>query len=187
MRSTITYTIGAGLLIIASAVAVNAAMGRNREPVPLGVPEGADIPRSIKTEHEAIHQSLVAATKAPGAVGQAARDLAAVLHPHFVREEQVALSPLGALRPLAADQSIANPEAIAAMSDSLRLELPRMLEEHGRIRRAVEALRAAAVRAGATDVIELADDLALHALTEEEVLYPAAILVGTMLKRQTPR
>ena len=49
------------------------------------------IPESIRIEHEAIHTALVEATKAPGTVGAAAKELAAVLHPHFVREEEIAL------------------------------------------------------------------------------------------------
>src|SRR5512146_404861 len=53
------------------------------------------IPESLRVEHEAIHAELVRATNEPGAVGKAARELAAVLHPHFVREEQIALPPLG--------------------------------------------------------------------------------------------
>jgi hypothetical protein len=38
-------------------------------------------PESIRTEHEAIHNALVEATKAPGQVGAAAKQLATVLHP----------------------------------------------------------------------------------------------------------
>ena len=59
-----------------------------------------EIPQSIRLEHGAIHSVLVEATKATGAVGAAARALAHVLHPHFVREEEIALPPLGLLGPL---------------------------------------------------------------------------------------
>jgi nitrite reductase/ring-hydroxylating ferredoxin subunit len=59
-----------------------------------------EIPASIQAEHEEIHTELVAATKAPGA-WEAARPRR-VLHPHFVREEEIALPPLGLLAPLAA-------------------------------------------------------------------------------------
>ena len=59
------------------------------------------IPQSVQAEHAAIHSTLVEATQAPGRVGTAAKELAEVLHPHFVREEQIALPPLGLLAPLA--------------------------------------------------------------------------------------
>ena len=143
-----------------------------------------EIPESIRREHEAIHSALVAATRAPGRVGTAAKALADVLHPHFVREEEIALPPLALLAPLAAGTTL--PEATssraAEMTGALRAEIPRMLEEHVRIRAAVAELRAAAEAAGAEAQVELADELALHARTEEEVLYPAALLVGELLR-----
>jgi iron-sulfur cluster repair protein YtfE (RIC family) len=142
------------------------------------------IPESIEREHAAIHTLLVEATPAPGRVGSAAKALASVLHPHFVREEEIALPPLGLLAPLAAGTPIG--EAVLAdalaMTEALRAELPRMLDEHQRIRTAVEALRLAAAAEQATKFEELAAQLALHAQSEEELLYPAAVLVGDMLR-----
>jgi len=57
-----------------------------------------------------------------------------------------------------------------------------MLEEHKRIRNATEKLRVAAREAKASVHEQFAKDLALHAQTEEEVLYPAAILVGEVIR-----
>jgi hemerythrin superfamily protein len=73
-------------------------------------------------------------------------------------------------------------EAALAMTDALRKELPRMLEEHKQIRSATEKLRTAAREAKASAQERFAEDLALHARTEEEVLYPAAILVGDVIR-----
>ncbi|HET9481763.1 MAG TPA: hemerythrin domain-containing protein [Candidatus Polarisedimenticolia bacterium] len=142
------------------------------------------IPGSIKAEHEAIHAALIAAMQTPGRVGIAAKALAEVLHPHFVREEQIALPPLGLLASLASGEVPSDSQATPAleMSDALRHELPRMLEEHVRIRAAVEALRVAALADLAPAHERLAEDLALHARTEEDVLYPAAILVGDLIR-----
>ena len=50
-----------------------------------------EIPASMRAEHEEIHAALERATQATGRVGEAARALAKVLHPHFVREDQIAL------------------------------------------------------------------------------------------------
>lgn len=140
------------------------------------------IPQSLQTEHQAIHSALEEATKAPGRVGAAAKELAAVLGPHFKREDEIALPPLGLLAPLAAGETPAGLETALAMTDALRKELPRMLEEHKRIRGATEKLRAAAREAKASVHEQFAEDLALHARTEEEVLYPAAILVGDVIR-----
>lgn len=149
-----------------------------------------EIPRSVQAEHGEIHATLVEATKAPGHVGIAATELATVLHPHFVREEEIALPPLGLLAALMTGDPL--PENLVSealdMTDALRSELPRMLEEHTAIRAAVEKLRLAAQEDHAPKYVRLAEQLALHAQTEEEVLYPTAILVGHILRarrRQT--
>lgn len=140
------------------------------------------IPQSLQAEHKAIHDALTEATKAPGRVGAAARELAAVLGPHFKREDEIALPPLGLLAPLAAGQRPAGMEEALAMTDALRKELPRMLEEHKRIRAATEKLRAVAREEKATVHEQFAEALASHARSEEEVLYPAAILVGDIIR-----
>ena len=141
-----------------------------------------EIPKSVQAEHEAIHSALNEASRAPGGVGAAAQELAKVLHPHFVREEEIALPPLGLLARLAADPSAAAMANVLTMTDALKRELPLMLQEHERIRAAVEKLRRAAHAENSEKYERLADHLALHAQTEEEVLYPAAILVGEVLR-----
>jgi hypothetical protein len=159
----------------------------------LGIPGGSakvkvmttslnEIPQSVRTEHETIHAALDEAQKVPGLVGDAARRLARVLHPHFIREEEIALPPLGLLAPLAAGGLPAGAEDILPMTDALKQELPRMLEEHVQIRAAVAELRAAAEAGHAPAQVRLAAELALHARSEEEVLYPAAVLVGEIVR-----
>lgn len=150
--------------------------------MPMTAERRVEIPSSIKQEHEAIHNLLTEATKQPGRVGLQARMLAEVLHPHFVREEQIALPPLGALVTLTRDEMPANVWKVLAMTDSLRAEMPKMLEEHTRIRAAVDALREAAQVEASPKYEQLANQLALHALTEEQVLYPAAMLVGDLVR-----
>ena len=142
------------------------------------------IPKAIRAEHEEIHSALVAATKEPGPVGAAARELAEVLHPHFVREEEIALPPLGLLEPLAKGETVPAETAkqVLEMTDALRAELPKMLEEHKRIREAVEKMASVARQNHAAKAERLAEALAAHAGNEEEVLYPAAILVGDVLR-----
>lgn len=140
------------------------------------------IPPSLQDEHHEIHEALVEATKVPGRVGAAAKELAAVLDPHFQRENEIALPPLGLLAPLAAGQSPAGMQEALAMSDALRKELPRMLEEHKRIHAATEKLLVTAREEKAAAQEGFAEKLAAHALTEEQVLYPAAILVGDIIR-----
>lgn len=142
------------------------------------------IPAPLKTEHHELHAELAAATKAAGAVGEAARAVAAVLHPHFLKEEEFALPPLGVLADLARGADVADADAVVAMSERLRRELPTLLAEHKAIVAALQGLTAAADAAGDGPRKALAEKLLLHARTEEEVMYPAAILVGDALRQR---
>ena len=145
-------------------------------------PNMIEIPKSVRTEHDAIHDTLKEATRATGRVGPAAQELAKILHPHFVREEEIALPPLGLLSRLASGDPTDDMADVLSMTDALKRELPQMLEEHKAIRTAVENLRVAAHADNADKYQRLANDLALHAHTEEEVLYPAGILVGEIIR-----
>jgi hypothetical protein len=72
-----------------------------------------------------------------------------------------------------------------AMSDALRRELPGMLDEHERIRAAAGKLCDIAHEENASVEARLAEQLLLHARSEEEVMYPAAILVGDIIRART--
>ncbi|HET7295574.1 MAG TPA: hemerythrin domain-containing protein [Gemmatimonadales bacterium] len=140
-------------------------------------------PRSLEIEHEALHADLVALTKLPGKVGDAARLVATRLHEHFALEEELAVPPLALLAPLARGGASPAMRSILAKTDRLKAEMPRMLAEHRAILEAVGELAKAAEEEGRLDATAFAERLRLHAATEEEVLYPAAILVGEYLKR----
>lgn len=57
-----------------------------------------------------------------------------------------------------------------------------MLEEHEAVYAATRRLGEAARRAGDTAAQKLAVALTLHAQSEEEVFYPAALLVGEVVR-----
>jgi hypothetical protein len=173
------------LVAVASLPLAGLSQAQRHQEVPV-VETRIEIPASIQVEHEEIHSELVAATKADGRVGEAARALAAVLHPHFVREEQIALPPLGLLAPLARGEPVTEMQGVLAMTDSLKAELPRMLEEHKAIHAATTRLGDAARAEGNAAVVHLAEKLAIHAQSEEEVFYPAAILVGDLVRARAP-
>jgi hypothetical protein len=144
-------------------------------------------PASIAEEHHELHEVLAAATREPGTLGAAATKLEAVLGPHFAREEQIATPPLGLLGPLAHGPATAEMREVLPMTEALEAELPKMMEEHGAIKTATAELRAAAAAAGRDDLVRFADHLAAHAGQEEQILYPAAILVGRYVKATAPK
>lgn len=140
------------------------------------------IPEPLKKEHEELHSELVGGLKAAGSVGAAARHVAELLHPHFVKEEEYALPPLALLTALAVGPATSDMKAVLPMTDRLKADLPEMLAEHQAIITALESLAEAANREGRPEYARFAAKLILHARTEEEVLYPAAILVGELVR-----
>jgi uncharacterized protein with von Willebrand factor type A (vWA) domain len=140
------------------------------------------IPQSLKSEHEELHAELVQAIQAGGRIGEVAQGVAEVLHPHFVKEEAYALPPLGLLRLLAEGKVLPEMKNVFSMTDRLKRELPQMLEEHKAIVAKLQALVEVAKKEGRMEFAQFAKKLILHAKTEEEVLYPASILVGDCLK-----
>jgi hypothetical protein len=140
------------------------------------------VPRALRTEHQDLHRELRRLTQAGGRVGEAARRVAELLHPHFAREEDWALPPLAALVRLAQEPATADLAPLLARAERLRAELPRMLEDHRRVMEALRALKAAARAARHAEALAFADRLRHHAEVEEQVLYPAAVLVGEYLR-----
>lgn len=139
-------------------------------------------PEAIHDEHLEIHATLQRAVQEPGPLGAAAKELSAVLDPHFRREEEIATPPLGLLVPLSKGPVTSDMRTVLPMTDALERELPQMLEDHGRIGVARERFEAEARRARKPEYVRLSETLAHHARQEEEVLYPAAILVGRFVR-----
>jgi hypothetical protein len=141
-----------------------------------------EIPKPLKLEHEELHADLVEATKAGGKTGEAAKAVAKLLHSHFVKEEEFALPPIGLIAVLARGEIDEQMRSVLTMTDRLKTELPQMLQEHEAVVAALEKLIVAAKKENLPEHARFAEKLILHAQTEEEVLYPAAILVGEYLK-----
>jgi hypothetical protein len=141
------------------------------------------IPPSVRREHEELHAELARAEREPGRVGETARSLARILHPHFLREDEYAIPPLGLLPRLAAGQVTPDMAAALPLLARLREEMPLMIQEHKAILGAVRLFAEAAEGEGSADDVRLARELTVHAQFEEEVLYPAALLVGEFLRQ----
>jgi len=139
-------------------------------------------PISLKKEHEELHNMLRRATQLSAKTGEAARKVAELMHPHFVKEEEYALPPLGLLPLLSSGKLSEEMKQVLPMTDKLKAELPEMLAEHKQIVVALKVLMQHATAENHLEVAEFAEDLMLHAQTEEEVSYPTAILIGEYLK-----
>lgn len=139
-------------------------------------------PESLKKEHEELHKILFKATQEPGKIGEAAKNVAKILHLHFIKEEEYAIPPLSLLNELSKGNVTEEMKSVLEMTQKLQNDLPHMLEEHKLIVASLDYLLSAAKEKNKSEYVEFAEKLKLHAQTEEEVMYPAAILVGEYLK-----
>jgi hemerythrin HHE cation binding domain-containing protein len=144
-------------------------------------------PLSLRREHEELHADLARAGQVPGRIGEAARAVARIMHPHFLREDEYAMPPLSLLARLAKGPVTPDMAAVLPLIARLKEELPLMIEEHRAIMGAVRELAVAAESEADDKYIRFAADLMVHAQMEEEVLYPAAILVGEFVKLNLPQ
>ena len=111
-----------------------------------------------------------------------AKEVVRVLHPHFLKEEEFALPPLGILHVLANGTINAEMRDVLRLTERLKHDLPLMIREHEEIVKSLDALKIAASEENKPDFINLADKIVRHAREEEEISYPAAILIGEYLK-----
>jgi len=140
------------------------------------------IPPSLKHEHGEMRASLEIAAKAPGKSGEAAREVARLILPHFKKEEEYALPPLDALAVMAGGGLPEMPKSIIDKADRLKHELAEMLREHQAIAKALEDLYKTATDDARPELARFAKKLLLHAQMEEQIYYPAALVIGDYLK-----
>jgi hemerythrin superfamily protein len=142
------------------------------------------IPQSIQTEHHELHGELAAALKAGGRTAECARAVMKVIQPHMAREEEY-VAPALALLSAAAENRLTDEMAVFLPRIALlRGELPRMRREHAAMVDALRELMRAAGEEKHAGTARVAQRLIAHAQEEEEILYPAAILVGEALKQR---
>lgn len=139
-------------------------------------------PPAMVAEHQELHSDLAHAIKSGGRTSEAAKAVGKALHEHFLREEEFAIPPLSLLLPLARGEFQEDMSEVLAMTDKLEAELPKMLLEHQAVVKALSVLSEAARAENKPEVEKFAERLKLHAQTEEQLSYPAAILVGKFVR-----
>jgi hypothetical protein len=142
---------------------------------------GIEIPSSLKHEHGELLAELDAATKAAGATGEAAREVARLLRPHFRKEEEFALPPLGLLERLAHGAMPEDVDAAIALAGRFTEEISAMLADHKTIGVALQHMYDTASREERLECARFARKLMLHARMEEEIYYPATLVIGDYL------
>jgi hypothetical protein len=136
------------------------------------------VPASLKNAHDALHVGLKRAMREPGHIGETGRKIMQLMDGHMLREEKFALRPLGLLMELGRGGTPSELAEAGRLAQGLKHEMAQMVNEHRQI---AELLRQLAMEAAAElkpEDVELAEDMILHAQMEEDVFYPAALLIG---------
>jgi len=142
----------------------------------------AGVPEALEIEHAELRGELQKAAAAGGRTEEGAKQVMKVLRPHILLEEEFALPPLTLLPRLARGEITPDMRRYMALAETLKAELPRMLDEHALIIEALRRLMQAAQEEGHTGYARFAQKMILHAQTEEQIFYPASILVGEILR-----
>ena len=178
----------AAVLVVPFAVA-GSPPARADEPKPKLSPQpGKDpsrslrMPESLRTRHEAFHAEFVKATKVTGKVGEAARAMEKLATAHFAKAKD-AFAPLSLL-PRLVDGKLTAEEMAEALelAEKLKDGLPQIRRDHAALVAGLKTLSEAAREEGKAVYARFGERLTLHIREEEEVLYPAVLLVGEHLK-----
>jgi hypothetical protein len=136
----------------------------------------------LSADHGEIHDRLARAARESGPLGEAAKRVARHFARHAEKEERL-VTPLLALLPRAA-QAKPDPAMATALPlfGEFKASLDEMVAEHHVISAGLEALVKEAHAAERAEFGALAARLVAHMRLEEEVIYPAALLLGRYLR-----
>lgn len=145
-------------------------------------PEKPEVPSSITEEHKTLLDQANQYTLLPDSAGFAALKLYELMQYHFKEEEDFVLPPLGLLSMLASGEIPEESEKLIQLTEKLKSQLEVMLVEHQMVVAYLEEIKQAASDDYLSEIIEFEKELQKHAQIEEEVFFPASILIGEYLK-----
>lgn len=141
------------------------------------------IPKAIQHGHEYLCSELKKIIAERGELGKKAKILEDCMGKHFMKEEKYALPPLGLLLTLAEGGWEVDPAEAIKMSDTLQEKLEEMTKEHEMILELLLDVEIVAEKENNNLAKHFIKNLRLHAELEDQVLYPATILIGNYLKK----
>lgn len=101
---------------------------------------------------------------------------------HFKEEEDFVLPSLGLLPLLASGKLPEQSKEVMLLTEKLQSKISHLSVEHQLIKAYMDELKQAASDENRLEFIEFEKELQKHANTEEEVFFPAAILIAEYLK-----
>ena len=144
--------------------------------------EKPEVPSSLKKTHAELLQQLHQFTLIKDSSTTVALKLEELMLHHFLEEEDYILPQLGLLPSLSKGQFPEHPQEIIILSEKAKSQMDHMSAEHQLIIAYIEELKQASTEENQPAIISFEKQVSKHALSEEEVYFPAAIMVGEYLK-----
>lgn len=139
------------------------------------------VPTTLKRKRQELREELAYAARLGGRTAEAARMLED-LWLGLEQAEEDALRPLGLLSSLANGNEVPELAAAVAMTRRVKANMPSMIATYREIAGALGCLSAAAREEFHSEYALVADELALQVQTDEEVLFPASVMLGEYLR-----
>lgn len=140
-------------------------------------------PKSLLHGHEHLYADIKDIISMGGKVGKKAEFLSDLLYSHFQKEEEYALPPLSLLLALSEGNWKVDTKAAISMSNKFQSIMEEMKKEHNNIDKVLVELKTLADEENNSKAKLFVQNLRLHIELEDQVLYPATILVGNYLKK----
>ena len=141
-----------------------------------------EIPYALAREHEELRTALIDVAIQPGRVGIAAKKVAHLYLPQFVREEQMIFSAFGMFQDMAAERVSPSLVPVEPMIALFSAQHHALLNRHKPIDAALEELLQEAGKEHCAEIADLVYKLRYHEKTEDEVMFPTVLMIGKSLR-----
>lgn len=140
-----------------------------------------EVPQSLKTEHENLLADFKNVIASGGKTAKKAEIFSKTVYPHFLKEEETILPLLGLLLTLAEGKWDIESEDLLLSADKIKKDFKELKKEHEKIIKILQDLKVIAKKENNFYAEKFVNDLTLHAQMEEQVLYPAVLLIERYL------
>lgn len=150
-------------------------------PKTITFPGNTGVPSSIKDDHAALMASIKQLTTIDDSSGRVAIKLLELMQHHFKEEEDNVLPALGLLPFLASGQLPGQIQEFKPLADQLNVKIFHLEIEHQLIKAHIDELMKVSSSEQKAGIEQLESALMVHAKTEEEIFFPAAIVIAKFL------
>jgi hypothetical protein len=140
-----------------------------------------EVPSAIKKEHTDLLAQIKKIASYGDSTGIVARNLQEIMRHHFQEEEDFVLPTLSLLPLLASGDTYEQHGDILPLIQKFKAQLTHMNAEHQMIKAYMADLKQVGVKENHPEILEFEEALQNHAAIEEEIFFPAVILIGAYL------